>query len=202
MGLTRGINGTRYSPDTGLQKWLERANVKRRADEAGVASILSGLCMDCSVDTLAAGEYYALKDQLWRRINPLVIGMLCLSCVEDRLGRSLWSGDFARAPVNAVSAQSCPSLARRLKRAKPASLERSPQRMTEVKPRLARITEKSATQSRLGLASFQLMARVGRSGRVRPSDIMSVACAIGTQSPTYERISSHRLKRGRVSRGV
>jgi hypothetical protein len=195
-------DGAAKTADEGLRVARNDTGVFRRAGGSGISPLFDGLCMDCGVDTRATGEYYAVKNALWRRMNPLVIGMLCLSCAEDRLGRSLCRDDFARAPVNAASAKSCPSLARRLKRARPASLGGSRQRMTQVKPRLARITQKAATQSRLGLASFQLIARVGGNGRVKPGDIMSVVRAIGAGSTTDERISSHRPRRGRVSRGV
>jgi hypothetical protein len=159
-----------------------------RADDARVASVLSGGCMDCGVDTLATGEYYALKDALWRRINPLVIGMLCLTCAEDRLGRSLNGRDFARAPVNAESAMKCPSLARRLTRSSLAS-SRS---MHEIKPRARKIESKRATQSRLGHTSYQLLRHVGRNGRVKPADIMKVIHSTpSADSPKGSLAASH-----------
>jgi hypothetical protein len=78
---------------------------------------LHGSCMDCGVDTLARGEYYALKDSVWRTINLLVIGYMFLACAEDRLGQGLCRGDFSSAPINKTSALKCPALAERLQRA-------------------------------------------------------------------------------------
>src|SRR5262245_604740 len=45
-------------------------------------------CLDCGIDTVAIGEYpYHLRDELWYAIVPSGRGMLCLDCVERRLGR-------------------------------------------------------------------------------------------------------------------
>jgi hypothetical protein len=74
------------------------------------------ICMDCSADTNKHEQYYALKDRLWRRINPAVDGMLCLPCAEKRLGRPLSRPDFKDVPVNAKQALICPELALRLNR--------------------------------------------------------------------------------------
>jgi hypothetical protein len=157
----------------------DHARVTRRAGDYGIPPLLGGLCMDCGTDTRASGEYYALKDALWRRINPLVIGMLCLSCAEDRLGRGLCSADFARMPVNVISPKTPRSLARRLKR--PRALGS----LLMVGPRLGRMAKKRAKQSRLGLASFKLMEHVGRNGRVKSDLIMKVV--IGAVPGTHGR---------------
>src|ERR1700742_4733660 len=97
---------------------MARSQHKRRRTANGTAA-LDFVCMDCGVDTHATFEYYALKDTVWRRINPLKIGMLCLRCAEDRLGRPLYRSDFARLPINEESARSCLALARRLHRPRP-----------------------------------------------------------------------------------
>lgn len=75
------------------------------------------LCMDCGKDTNKSNEYYSLKRRVWRKANPLIARMLCLSCVERRLGRDLTAADFSRAPINAENALACPQLAARLSRA-------------------------------------------------------------------------------------
>ena len=73
-------------------------------------------CMDCGKDTDASEEYYMLRNPLWRQAvkRPHRKGMLCLDCVEIRLGRPLNAEDFTEAPVNAQQAAICPALARRL----------------------------------------------------------------------------------------
>jgi hypothetical protein len=58
------------------------------------------LCLDCSKDLSApGGDYYGLKDQLWRELVPRTQrhGMLCLSCVRRRLGRELTPENFKQA---------------------------------------------------------------------------------------------------------
>jgi len=35
--------------------------------------------MNCGVDTIARGDYCALKESIWRAINPLVIGTVVSS---------------------------------------------------------------------------------------------------------------------------
>jgi hypothetical protein len=73
-------------------------------------------CLDCSKDTDVSEEFYSLRADLWRRLvrRPSRRGMLCLDCVERRLGRALHRGDFANVPVNEQQARKCPALARRL----------------------------------------------------------------------------------------
>jgi hypothetical protein len=58
------------------------------------------LCLDCRKDTF--NEYYALKNHLWRRAvdRSQRHGMLCLSCLQRRLGRPLRPDDFLSEPIN------------------------------------------------------------------------------------------------------
>lgn len=72
--------------------------------------------MDCGADTYVNEQYYMLKNRLWKRIHPLMDGMLCLPCAEKRLGRPLSRRDFKKSPVNAGQARVCPELAARLAR--------------------------------------------------------------------------------------
>lgn len=58
------------------------------------------VCMDCSVDTDALGEYFMLQHDLWAQIQPDRIGHLCVGCVESRLGRTLTAADFLDVPLN------------------------------------------------------------------------------------------------------
>jgi len=61
------------------------------------------ICMDCSVNTLHINEYYMLEDDSWYGAMSAQDpeGMLCIGCVENRLGRNLRPADFARVPLNA-----------------------------------------------------------------------------------------------------
>lgn len=55
-------------------------------------------CVDCSKCTLCAGEYYMVKHAVWvaSGMGP-IDGMLCLACLECRIGRALTKRDF-RSP--------------------------------------------------------------------------------------------------------
>jgi len=59
------------------------------------------LCLDCGFDTIAIGEYYSVHPEIWAQtgISPSG-GMLCISCLENRLGYTLTSNDFTDFPIN------------------------------------------------------------------------------------------------------
>lgn len=61
---------------------------------------MSFYCMDCKVHTGTLNEYYMVHDDIWLFANPDDFGMLCVSCLETRLGRMLTPADFTDAPVN------------------------------------------------------------------------------------------------------
>jgi hypothetical protein len=66
-------------------------------------------CADCDVGTIVACERYMVKDELWaqawegrckrwqRAPGQMV---LCVGCLEQRLGRELCATDFTDAPLN------------------------------------------------------------------------------------------------------
>jgi len=60
------------------------------------------ICLDCGVNTDEIGEYYMLTSEVWKEVVPDLTGMLCISCVELRLGRQLWPEDFMDAPLNVM----------------------------------------------------------------------------------------------------
>jgi len=72
------------------------------ADEYDASELPPPVCLDCAVDTIEVGEYYMLHDPVWLEANPDDDGLLCIGCVETRLGRRLQSGDFNDAPINAI----------------------------------------------------------------------------------------------------
>jgi hypothetical protein len=61
------------------------------------------LCLDCKIDTAELDEYYLVRDEVWREANPQGDGMLCISCLEKRLGRELTHDDFAFVPLNLIA---------------------------------------------------------------------------------------------------
>ena len=60
------------------------------------------ICLDCGVNTDEIGEYYMLTNEVWKEVVPDLTGMLCINCVELRLGRQLWPEDFMDAPLNVM----------------------------------------------------------------------------------------------------
>jgi hypothetical protein len=59
-------------------------------------------CLDCGVDTVAINEFYMVNDDIWRVANSGLEGMLCIPCLERRLGRTLGQNDFSDAPCNST----------------------------------------------------------------------------------------------------
>jgi hypothetical protein len=49
-------------------------------------------CFSCDVDAFDLGEDYYVHDELWRTYG--VEGMLCIGCLETRMGRKLTPDDF------------------------------------------------------------------------------------------------------------
>ena len=60
----------------------------------------SMLCIECGVDTGDIDEYYMVQDEVWHHVNPDRDGMLCIGCLEKRLGRKLTPADFIECPLN------------------------------------------------------------------------------------------------------
>ena len=59
----------------------------------------SFICLDCKIDTDEINEYYMIQHTLWEN-HVKSDGMLCISCLEKRLGRSLVRNDFLDCPLN------------------------------------------------------------------------------------------------------
>lgn len=61
-------------------------------------------CIDCGVNTKEIGEYYMVKACVWRSSGMHYhSGMLCLGCLENRLGRELKPEDFQYLPINELN---------------------------------------------------------------------------------------------------
>lgn len=53
-------------------------------------------CLDCGVDTNAINEYYMVTYTVWHAaMGGDMRGMLCIGCLEKRLGRRLQRSDFS-----------------------------------------------------------------------------------------------------------
>jgi len=59
-------------------------------------------CWDCNVNTLSIDEYYMVDDALWEVATEDFggDGMLCIGCLEARLGGQLVASDFPDLPIN------------------------------------------------------------------------------------------------------
>jgi hypothetical protein len=71
-------------------------------------------CLDCGVNTSKISEYYVVHDEVWLKANPDRAGMLCIGCLETRLGRKLTPRDFDDAPINMPFPTMAPRLRDRL----------------------------------------------------------------------------------------
>lgn len=60
-------------------------------------------CVDCAHDTMQ-NEYYMVTDEVWAQSGlDKRDGMLCIGCLEGRIGRELVPSDFPDFPINCVS---------------------------------------------------------------------------------------------------
>lgn len=63
------------------------------------------ICVDCGLDTKEAQEYYMVYNDVWEDAGMSFAGhfgdgMLCVGCIESRLGRELTPSDFPDLPIN------------------------------------------------------------------------------------------------------
>lgn len=59
------------------------------------------LCVDCRQSTLFGHEYYMVTDEVWAAARMGENdGMLCVGCLERRIGHELRAEDFAAAAIN------------------------------------------------------------------------------------------------------
>lgn len=58
------------------------------------------LCLDCNVDTGHISEHYFIKTDVWMKVVGSNKGMLCVGCLEKRLGRKLNCNDFTLCYLN------------------------------------------------------------------------------------------------------
>lgn len=58
------------------------------------------MCRDCTVDTGKIREHYFVNTSLWFDAGMGKVGMLCIGCLESRIGRTLGPPDFTDAWIN------------------------------------------------------------------------------------------------------
>ncbi len=60
-----------------------------------------GVCVDCGQHTSLLNEYYRVHDEVWGEARTdEAESMLCIGCLETRIGRQLTPSDFSDAPIN------------------------------------------------------------------------------------------------------
>lgn len=60
-------------------------------------------CLDCKIDTGKTHEHYFINTVTWLSVVQTTKGMLCVGCIETRLGRQLVAADFPQVSVNSPS---------------------------------------------------------------------------------------------------
>lgn len=79
-----------------------------------LAAIKPFLCADCKANTMN-DEYYMVTDKIWQEAKAPERSMLCIGCLEKRLGRELVKTDFVNSAVNQLAPESySPRLRNRL----------------------------------------------------------------------------------------
>lgn len=58
------------------------------------------LCLDCGENTSQMKEHYFVTADVWAQAHNSETGMLCVGCLECRLGRTLNASDFTGAHIN------------------------------------------------------------------------------------------------------
>lgn len=72
------------------------------------------LCDDCGFNT-SHSEYYMVKNPIWEEAqNKGIAQILCIGCLERRIGRKLVSNDFSDVPLNLMIRDGSFSSSRRL----------------------------------------------------------------------------------------
>lgn len=66
-----------------------------------VSSSRKWFCVYCSADVHL--EHCFLKQEIWNKIHNSCFGMVCLSCMEQRLGRLLNKDDFTDCYINRLN---------------------------------------------------------------------------------------------------
>jgi hypothetical protein len=60
------------------------------------------ICLGCGENTSKMKEHYFVRSDVWFAAHSSEAGMLCVGCLEGRLGRVLRPDDFTDAHINNV----------------------------------------------------------------------------------------------------
>lgn len=71
-----------------------------KLDEFETIDDINNKCRDCGFE-VRWGEMFMVHDPIWAETGlGYDDGLLCVGCIEKRLGRELVKGDFTDAPLN------------------------------------------------------------------------------------------------------
>jgi hypothetical protein len=80
------------------------SGVQRVAEQKCCSDYRMFMCWDCTVCTLCTDEYYMVDDELWysatEELDTPTDIMLCIGCLESRIGGKLTADDFPDLPIN------------------------------------------------------------------------------------------------------
>ena len=79
-----------------------------------IESYFVHFCLDCKRNVKEINELYMVWDAVWLEACPDLEGMLCVTCLERRIGRKLTPGDFTHCPLNTDFKSKSITLYRRL----------------------------------------------------------------------------------------
>ena len=89
--------------DSQVHGWEERRPgfIQRRLTLNGIPFIQTKIdCQDCGHRDHQCILDYVVVDEVWQQVADPLDGILCLSCLEDRLGRGIREEDLKDIPVN------------------------------------------------------------------------------------------------------
>ena len=103
-GLTKTFTfGKHSTPSHLIPKCRHYSTLTELAEEKHQQHIdtLRGIynCKDCGIHTGKAEEYYMVTQPIWNEFG-VSQGMLCIGCLETRMGRQLTQDDFPDAIIN------------------------------------------------------------------------------------------------------
>lgn len=104
------IKGDGYTTDDD-EAWTfdlcRRASASEMESNLLDSSLAAFVCVECGTNTSHINEYYMVSDSVWAASGMTGDGgMLCIGCLEARIGRQLVAADFPNYPVNSIFTRS------------------------------------------------------------------------------------------------
>ena len=82
---------------------IKNRKIEKIKDSRNVTDKKHWTCVDCGKDTFLSNskDYYMVTHELWKKYG-VGDGMLCMDCMEDRLGHKLTTKDILDCPLNTI----------------------------------------------------------------------------------------------------